>query len=131
MIEKDQEVPADTLLLFTSNEQTGLAFVDTMALDGETNLKDKVSVLEDMSEDGDVHMSKFININGTLVYDNPNASLDNWEEHLTLNDEFKPISYKVSINKSLILNQFTQNFLLRGSILRNTKWAVGLLVYTG
>jgi magnesium-transporting ATPase (P-type) len=46
LVQKNEDVPADMLLLYTSNE-SGIAYVDTMALDGETNLKDKSSVIDD------------------------------------------------------------------------------------
>jgi P-type E1-E2 ATPase len=48
-LEKDTEVPADILLIFSSNI-SGLVFVDTMNLDGETNLKEKVSLKETFDE---------------------------------------------------------------------------------
>lgn len=48
-LEKDTEIPADILLLYSSNV-SGLIFVDTMALDGETNLKEKISVCEVFDE---------------------------------------------------------------------------------
>ena len=37
-VERDDEIPADILLLRTS-KRSGLAYIDTMQLDGETNLK--------------------------------------------------------------------------------------------
>jgi P-type E1-E2 ATPase len=48
-LEKDLEVPADILVLYSSNV-SGLVFVDTMALDGETNLKEKMAVCESFDE---------------------------------------------------------------------------------
>ena len=42
-INKDQSIPAD-LLLISSSDEKGVAFVNTMNLDGETNLKEKISV---------------------------------------------------------------------------------------
>jgi magnesium-transporting ATPase (P-type) len=48
MIRKDEEVPADLLLMHSSNE-SGIVSVDTMALDGETNLKEKVAAIDEMN----------------------------------------------------------------------------------
>ena len=50
MVKKNEDVPADILLMFSSNE-TGIAYVDTMALDGETNLKEKVASIDDYQSD--------------------------------------------------------------------------------
>ena len=41
MVEKDENVPADLVLLASVDEE-GLAFIETAELDGETNLKIKV-----------------------------------------------------------------------------------------
>ena len=41
MVEKDENVPAD-LVLLSSVDEEGLAFIETAELDGETNLKIKV-----------------------------------------------------------------------------------------
>lgn len=46
---KDLEAPSDILVLYSSNK-SGLVFVDTMNLDGETNLKEKTSVFEKFDE---------------------------------------------------------------------------------
>jgi phospholipid-translocating ATPase len=42
---KDEEFPADIILLKSSKEN-GMAYVDTMNLDGETNLKERSSPKE-------------------------------------------------------------------------------------
>lgn len=39
-INKDEDFPTDMVLLKSSKE-TGIAYVDTMNLDGETNLKER------------------------------------------------------------------------------------------
>jgi len=44
-VEKDEDFPADILLL-KSDKKEGIVFVDTMQLDGETNLKEKVAPKE-------------------------------------------------------------------------------------
>ena len=52
MVRKNEEIPADILLLYSANEN-GISYVDTMALDGETNLKEKVaSIDEDFTDIG-------------------------------------------------------------------------------
>lgn len=71
-LEKDYEVPSDVLLLYSSNV-SGLIFVDTMALDGETNLKEKMAICETFDE-------KVIGqIKGEMTVDSPNELLDYWE----------------------------------------------------
>ena len=59
---KDQESPADILVLYSSNS-SGLVFVDTMNLDGETNLKEKNAVLEHLS------MKKIYELQGEVTCD--------------------------------------------------------------
>ena len=42
-INEDESIPADVLILRTYDDK-GVAFVDTMNLDGETNLKEKLAL---------------------------------------------------------------------------------------
>jgi P-type E1-E2 ATPase len=71
-LEKDLEVPADILTMYSSNI-SGLVFVDTMALDGETNLKEKTALMESFDE-------KNISVlDGEMLVDSPNELLDYWE----------------------------------------------------
>ncbi len=44
LVEKDQEIPADLILLASSNENSE-AYIQTSSLDGEKNLKQKVKLL--------------------------------------------------------------------------------------
>lgn len=44
-ITKDSECPADCVLLYSTDEK-GVVYVDTMNLDGETNLKEKTAPKE-------------------------------------------------------------------------------------
>lgn len=77
-LEKDGEVPADTLVIYTSNI-SGLVFVDTMALDGETNLKEKIAILENFDE------KETQNLSGEIFCDTPNEFLEYWEASVTSN----------------------------------------------
>lgn len=71
-LEKDNEVPADILVLYSSNV-SGLVFVDTMALDGETNLKEKMAICESFDE------RNIGKLSGEMTIDSPNELLDYWE----------------------------------------------------
>ena len=56
-----------------SSNISGLVFVDTMALDGETNLKEKTALMESFDE-------KNISVlDGEMLVDSPNELLDYWE----------------------------------------------------
>jgi P-type E1-E2 ATPase len=72
-VDKDKEFPADLLLLGSIKE---VVFVDTMNLDGETNLKEKFIFSKDFDADN-VH--KF---DGHIECDSPNESLEEWDGNI-------------------------------------------------
>ena len=79
---KNQEFPSDIILL-KSDRESGIVFVDTMNLDGETNLKEKIAP-RDMNhlEEKDILIS-----NGSITCDSPNEFLDKWDGNITLNND--------------------------------------------
>jgi len=79
LIEKDEDIPAD-LLLLKSSLDTGMCFVDTMNLDGETNLKEKMipSGLKDLVKDN------IINSTGIIICNLPDENLEKWECSLNI-----------------------------------------------
>jgi P-type E1-E2 ATPase len=79
-IEKDEDFPAD-LLLLKSSLDTGMCFVDTMNLDGETNLKEK------MIPPGlkDIAKQAIIEAQGNLICNLPDENLEKWECTLNIN----------------------------------------------
>ncbi len=79
-INRDERIPAD-LLFIHSSLQTGLCFVDTKNLDGETNLKEKMipPALKDFNIQQDIDK-----LEGRLVCDCPNEYLDSWEGGVTV-----------------------------------------------
>jgi len=111
-LEKDQEVPADILVLHSSNV-SGLVFVDTMNLDGETNLKEKMAICENFDEKD---IKKVV---GEMYVDSPNELLDYWEGSISGSFVNSKAPYSI------------KNLLLRGSYIRNTKVMYGIVVYTG
>ena len=118
LIQKDEQVPADTLIISTSN-QNGMAFVDTMALDGETNLKEKQTPIEDPNFQRD-DLKFLTDLCGSVMSDQPNETLDYWEGLLSL-----------KMDPGKIISCSIKNLLLRGSTIRNTEWVLGIVMYTG
>jgi phospholipid-transporting ATPase len=112
-IECDSEAPADICLLHTSNK-SGIVFVDTMNLDGETSLKEKIVPHEYLDD------RKLSFMQGELICDPPNENLERWSGQMT---------YRSNIFKSH--PTCIRNTFLRGCFLRNTDYIIGLVVYTG
>ena len=76
---KDEEFAADIVLL-KADKETGIVFVDTMNLDGETNLKEKIATKEinTLSE------QQIVGLSGQMVSDSPNEQLDRFDGNVTL-----------------------------------------------
>ncbi len=73
-IKKEEQFPSDLLLLYAENdkeEPVDIIFVDTMNLDGETNLKPRT--IADSRVQARTDIEKFT---AKLEYDKPNENLD-------------------------------------------------------
>ena len=112
-VKKGQELPADVVQLSSSNDSGG-SYVDTCNLDGETNLKIKQSLAATASSNTHALVSK---LSGTLEYEGPNKRLYTFNGKALVN------------NKKCAVDN--ESVLLRGSVLRNTAWVYGLVVYAG
>ena len=77
-IEKDTEFPADMFLLKSSRDN-GIAYVDTMNLDGETNMKEKLAMpqIQELSD------NNVINFAGEIICDIPNENLEKWDANIS------------------------------------------------
>ncbi|XP_052278161.1 phospholipid-transporting ATPase VA-like isoform X2 [Dreissena polymorpha] len=109
-------IPADMLLLKSSDSQ-GICHVETMNLDGETNLKQRQSVTGLNYSDGLYKANKFVY---TIECDQPNAEIYKFNGKVRLSEREDNI---------IPLNQ--NNIMLRGCIMRNTDWVEGIVVYAG
>ncbi|ODV80628.1 putative phospholipid-transporting ATPase [Suhomyces tanzawaensis NRRL Y-17324] len=114
-INENEWVPADVLLLTTSNQETQEAFVETMALDGETNLKSKVPPSQISKRMASVPGLK--STKALFTVEDPNLDLYNFEGSFVLDGETFALG--------------PENIVYRGSILRNTKSVLALVVFTG
>ncbi|KAK7275141.1 hypothetical protein RIF29_16249 [Crotalaria pallida] len=112
-IEKDEFFPAD-LLLLSSSYDDAVCYVETMNLDGETNLKIKqgLEVTSSLHED-----SKFRDFRATIKCEDPNANLYSFIGSMEFEEQQYPLS--------------PQQLLLRDSKLRNTDYVLGAVVFTG
>ncbi|KAL6873078.1 phospholipid-translocating P-type ATPase [Trichoderma novae-zelandiae] len=110
---RDEPVPADIALLYSDGENN-LAYVDTMALDGETNLKSKqvCPALE-----GCDTIQGIAQCAAEFVAEDPNPDLFNFNGKVTVNGKAVPLT----------LNEI----VYRGSVLRNTTCALGIVLNTG
>ena len=112
-IKKDEFFPADLLLLSSSYEDA-VCYVETMNLDGETNLKLKqgLEVTSPLNEE-----VKFQDFKAAVNCEDPNANLYSFVGSM----EFEGQKYPLS----------PQQLLLRDSKLRNTDFIFGAVIFTG
>lgn len=61
------------MLLLYSSDDSKIVFVDTLNLDGETNLKDKLALLSVFDN------KKLPFLNGMIKTENPDENLEKWE----------------------------------------------------
>ena len=112
-LEDGEQVPADLLLLQTSNS-SGKCNVETQNLDGETNLKSKYAVSGvPMAEPFPSEVFHCV-----LTCDAPTSQVDAFHGSLRLND-------------GQVAKANVENLLLRGCVLKNTSSIVGLVVFAG
>ncbi|WJX76877.1 P-type phospholipid transporter [Trifolium repens] len=108
----DETIPADMVLLGTS-DPSGLAYIQTMNLDGESNLKTRYAKQETTS----AVSSEVCDIAGIIRCEQPNRNI----YEFTANMEFNGIKFSLS----------QSNIVLRGCQLKNTDWIIGVVVYAG
>ena len=118
-IYNNEEIPADVILLSTSDEDNG-CYVETKNLDGETNLKVKQSLKygnnHKITKGDDLIHHKF-----QIDSEGPHPNLFGYQGNLKYEENGELAQESITIN----------NLLLRGCTLRNTKWAIGITVFTG
>ena len=133
-IHKDEAFPCDMLFVYSKSD---VIFVDTMNLDGETNLKPKTIVSKELFDDiknknnanieeiEEIDNSKLAlsEVSGKITCEPPSENLESWDgnfEIINTKDNFKA-NWHGDIN----------SLLLRGWYLRNTEFCYGIAVYLG
>ncbi|KAL5219496.1 hypothetical protein ABZP36_020180 [Zizania latifolia] len=108
----DESLPADMVLLATS-DPTGVAYVQTLNLDGESNLKTRYAKQETLTTPPG-------QLTGAVIRcERPNRNIYGFQANLELEGENRRIPLGPS------------NIVLRGCELKNTTWAIGVVVYAG
>ncbi|CAP23946.2 Protein CBR-TAT-4.1 [Caenorhabditis briggsae] len=116
-ISNDQDVPADIILLRSSNE-SGTCYIETCNLDGETSLKQRMvpaKVVGYSKKDSTFKPSDFT---GVVTCEKPDKSIYTIRAKV----EYEPGQTDVIIK---------DNMLLRGSRIKNTTFVEGIVVYAG
>lgn len=112
-VEKDEFFPADLILLSSSYEDA-ICYVETMNLDGETNLKLKQSLEVTSHLQNDENFGGF---GAVIRCEDPNAHLYSFVGNIEVEEQQYPLS--------------PQQLLLRDSKLRNTDYVYGAVIFTG
>lgn len=116
-LRENDEVPCDLVLIGTSDPQ-GLCYVETAALDGETDLKTRVVASACMGIDSEL----LHKIKGVIECPVPDKDIRRFDANMRLfppflDNDICPLTIK--------------NTILQSCYLRNTEWACGVAVYTG
>ena len=118
-VKRDEFFPAD-LLLLASSYPDGVCYVETMNLDGETNLKLRKPLERTQAlaggEEG-VGGSAFADFEAEVLCEDPNPSLYTFVGNLIWQGETSSLT--------------PQQILLRDSMLRNTAFVYGVAIFTG
>ena len=110
-IHANETVPCDMVLLGTS-DPSGVAYVETLNLDGESNLKSRYARLETADKHPELGP-----VAGALICELPNRNIYEFTAYMDLSGVQIPLG--------------PNNIILRGCEVKNTAWVIGVVVYAG
>lgn len=111
---RDESAPADLVILH-ANGLNDVAYVETMALDGETNLKSKQTC--PLLAEACSTLAQLPQSTARLVVEDPNLDLYTFEGRVSVGNKELPLT--------------NHEVAYRGSIVRNTPEVFALAIYTG
>ncbi|KAG6887394.1 hypothetical protein C0992_012440 [Termitomyces sp. T32_za158] len=124
-IRDHEQLPADILICATSEEEN-VAFVETKNLDGETNLKSRhacAQLTHLRTATNCTNLDNHFRVEG----DRPNVNM--FKLNATLKLDLKDAAEREKERETYPIDM--QMVLLRGTVLRNTAWVIGVVMYTG
>lgn len=121
----DDELPADIIILSTSDPD-GACYVETKNLDGETNLKIRQALRcgRTLKHARDCERAEF-----RIESEAPQANLYKYSGAIKWRQKIP--GFPDDEPEDMVEPISNENLLLRGCNLRNTEWALGVVVYTG
>jgi len=134
----NDEIPADAVVLRCGGIQGDICYVETAAIDGETNLKIRLPAISTQPSSNNnnesfpnIHLSQdksVVNgidkIEAIVTAEAPNGSIHRFNGSI----EYYP---KNTPNYSTRGSLSDKNLLLRGSVIRATEWCIAIVTYTG
>lgn len=152
-IRKDERIPADLVLLSTSN-LNGTAYLETSTLDGEKHLKPRHAPKETQkcvkgSVDFGVQKKRkgkrrgkcSVDLKLEISIQNPTPSLYKFQGFIEMevneraskqfNPRFSQVTPKQTIKNIKSVPLTVKNFLFKGARIRNTEWVLAVVAYTG
>ena len=111
----NESIPADILICATSEEED-VAFVETKNLDGETNLKSRHAV-PPLRRFRDAQACANPDNSFEIQCDRPDTNMYRLNGNVVMEKQTSPVDLSMT--------------LLRGTVLRNTKWVIGVVLFTG
>ena len=128
-------VPADMVLLAAGETGAGLAYIETSSLDGENNLKLRVAAAPTTACRTALDISR---VAGTVTCDAPNSrcaaashARGRGARDGAAARRLYTFTGKIRVHEGRDTPLSNDNVLLRGTVLRNSHSAFGLVVYTG
>lgn len=124
---KGADMPADMVLLASAAEG-GVAYVSTASLDGESNLKRLVVAAAVGEGAGGADL---VAMQGWIKCQAPDMSLHNFQGSMSVVSGGGAEKVFGGNGDAGPKPLDSSNLMLRGSVLRNTAWVMGMAVYTG
>jgi magnesium-transporting ATPase (P-type) len=115
---KDTVIPAD-LILFSCSNISKTAYIETSNLDGEKNLKPILCLQKTFNLLKNIEDEQILRLRGKIRCIPPTAEISTFNGEIFLNSE--RVGLKVD----------KKNYLYKGTTLKDTDWAIGIVVYTG
>ena len=138
IVNENKQIPCD-LIIIDSNLNDGMAYVETSSLDGEKNLKPKISnnnlcglfknLLNSSNDENPFNTNVFYNMKffGFCQCDHPNSNLNKLDGRVSISYNINNCYIKDNVKFPITEKQM----LLKGSVLKNTNWIIGFALYTG
>ena len=120
-VNKNEVVPADMIILDSQNHNHE-CFCDYSSINGNFDNFDLKKACNDTKSPGikQIKLNEYIkNIKGVLKYEEPNSNMHIFNGRLKLDSFPRASDIK------------DENFVMRGSTIKNSHWVYGLVVYTG